>query len=41
MLSQKLHRGLMVTNRLPRSRDPIALAKPIDDFARFGLSDEG
>ena len=36
MLPQKLQRGLMATNRLPRSRDPIALAKPIDDFAHFG-----
>ena len=36
MLPQKPQRRLMSTSRLPRSRDPIALAKPIGDFARFG-----
>ena len=41
MLPQKLQMWLMATNRLPRSHDPIALAKPFGDFARFRLNDEG
>jgi hypothetical protein len=36
MLPQKPQWGLMSTNRLPHSRDPIAFAKTIDDFAHRG-----
>jgi sterol desaturase/sphingolipid hydroxylase (fatty acid hydroxylase superfamily) len=39
-LPLKLCRGMRPTSRLRRSRDPIALAKPIGDFA-FRLSDRG
>jgi hypothetical protein len=35
MLPQKPQRRLMSTSRLARNCDPFALAKPIDDFARF------
>ena len=37
----KLCRGLKATSRLPRSRDPIALAEPIGDLRPFRLSAKG